>query len=149
MLMLMFKKVGPDTYEAGFPVDWALGFRPWTPQTRSFAVIHRVETEFQLYVHDKGPEHRPVAFEALADAERAASLIAEMPTREFARLRTIAGNHIAKNFDLPHPDAQKLAQNMRSAMVAHYALRHSLLEAVRARPALRVASRKPRVALCR
>ena len=149
--MLQFVQASKHRFEARFPIDWILGFRPWLPQTRSFAVIRRDDEQgWLLYVHDKGRERRPVVFDNLEVAKRAASLVAEMPTREFARLRTISGGHMAAHYDLDAPAAQRLAQSMRSAMVAKYALRHDLTRTALDRSALRVPPRRIRhLALCR
>ncbi|MBO0882549.1 MAG: hypothetical protein J2P17_19900 [Mycobacterium sp.] len=149
MPVLRFDQVSQDRFDARFPVDWVLGFRACRPQTRSFAVIRRTERGWLLYIHDRGPERLPVVFDDKADAEQAATLVAETPPREFARLRTILGQHMARNFGLAHPAAQKLAQDMRSAMVARYALRHSLARTARDRSTLRVIPRVPPVACCR
>ncbi|MGW5219931.1 hypothetical protein ACWEQA_18865 [Nocardia sp. NPDC004085] len=125
--MLPFAQAGPQLFEARFPAHWSLGFRPETPKTRVFAAI-RVEDDGRclLYVHDKGLEHRPVRFASFATAQRAATLVAELPPREFSRLRTLVATHITSRFGVPSATALPLAHAMRSAAIAHYAIRAKL-----------------------
>lgn len=125
--MLTFTQAGPQRFEARFPADWALGFRPEIPRTRVFAVI-RLEDDGRclLYVHDKGREHRPVRFASFATARRAATLVAQLPPREFSRLRTRVATHITNRFGVLSATALSLAHTMRSAAIAHYAIRAKL-----------------------
>ena len=148
--MLQFAQVSKDRLEARFPVDWVLGMSRRPPETRVFAVVRRAAAGWLLYIHDMGRQRRPVEFDDLETAKRAASLVADMSTREFARLRTISGGHMAVHYGLDAPRAQQLAQTMRSAMVAKYALGNGLARTAIDRPTLRVTPRRTRqLALCR
>ncbi|MBF6341261.1 hypothetical protein IU450_36080 [Nocardia abscessus] len=126
--MLTFTQASPHRFEARFPVDWSLGFRPVRRETRLFAVI-RCEDDGQclLYVHDKGREHRPVRFATLDTAQRAAAVVAQLSGREFSRLRTLVAAHIATTFGLTGTTALPLAHAMRSAAIARYAIRAKLI----------------------
>ncbi len=115
-------------HEARFPADWALGMKPGVcaPQTRHFAVIRPAENGgFELFVHDKGREKRPVLIADLDTAKRAASLVAELSSWQFSRLRTLVGLDMPR-FGIDPRVAMATAQQMRSGAIAYYAIRNNI-----------------------